>query len=162
MSVIARRAAWALGLMAWLLALGGCGDGHERGPVTLVFKYARILGNADPLPELLREFEAAGVAGIHIEDQVWPKRCGHMFGKKLIPAEEMVQKIRSALDARRDKRVPLYSTEVSPSGVPAAHPFTLHANAAAAQALDVGLEGVSLGVLAAQLELVEINLPNLK
>jgi hypothetical protein len=41
------------------------------------------------------------------------------------------------LDARRDKRVPLYSTEVSPSGLPAAHPFTLHANAAAAQALDV-------------------------
>lgn len=41
------------------------------------------------------------------------------------------------LDARRDKRVPLYTTEVSPSGVPAAHPFTLHANAAAAQALDV-------------------------
>ncbi|HXT15585.1 MAG TPA: hypothetical protein VN706_08135 [Gemmatimonadaceae bacterium] len=41
------------------------------------------------------------------------------------------------LDARKDKRVPLYSTEVSPSGVPAAHPFTLHANAAAAQALDV-------------------------
>lgn len=41
------------------------------------------------------------------------------------------------LDARRDKRVPLYSTEVSPSGVPVAHPFTLHANAAVAQALDV-------------------------
>src|SRR5581483_5559737 len=41
------------------------------------------------------------------------------------------------LDSRRDKRVPLYSTEVSPSGVPAAHPFTLHANAAVAQALDV-------------------------
>jgi hypothetical protein len=41
------------------------------------------------------------------------------------------------LDTRRDKRVPLYSTEVSPSGVPAAHPFTLHANAATAQALEV-------------------------
>ena len=41
------------------------------------------------------------------------------------------------LETRRDKRVPLYSTEVSPSGVPAAHPFTLHANATAAQALDV-------------------------
>lgn len=41
------------------------------------------------------------------------------------------------LDARRDKRVPLYSTEVSPSGLPAAHPFTVHANAAAAQALEV-------------------------
>jgi hypothetical protein len=41
------------------------------------------------------------------------------------------------LDARRDKRIPLYSTEVSPSGVPAAYPFTLHANATAALALDV-------------------------
>ncbi len=41
------------------------------------------------------------------------------------------------LDARRDKRIPLYTTEVSPSGVPAPHPFTLHANAAAAYALDV-------------------------
>lgn len=41
------------------------------------------------------------------------------------------------LDSRRDKRIPLYSTEVSPSGIPAALPFTLHANAAAAQALDV-------------------------
>jgi len=41
------------------------------------------------------------------------------------------------LDARRDKRIPLYTTEVSPSGVPAPHPFTLHANAAAAHALDV-------------------------
>ena len=59
MSVIGRRSACALGLMAWLLALGGCGAGDERGPVTLVFKYARILGNADPLPELLRAFEAA-------------------------------------------------------------------------------------------------------
>jgi 2,3-dimethylmalate lyase len=45
----------------------------------------------------------AGVAGIHIEDQVWPKRCGHMFGKKLIAKEEMVGKIKAALDARRDK-----------------------------------------------------------
>jgi hypothetical protein len=41
------------------------------------------------------------------------------------------------LDARRDKRIPLYTTEVSPSGIPAPHPFTLHANAAAAHALDV-------------------------
>ena len=59
-------------------------------------------GNAINTRRTVREFERAGVAGIHIEDQVWPKRCGHMFGKKLIPAEEMVQKIRAALDARRD------------------------------------------------------------
>ena len=59
-------------------------------------------GNAINARRTVREFERAGVAGIHIEDQVWPKRCGHMFGKKLIPADEMVQKIRAALEARRD------------------------------------------------------------
>src|ERR1700693_853115 len=53
-------------------------------------------GNAVNVRRTVREFEAAGVAAIHIEDQVSPKRCGHMFGKKLIPAGEMVQKIRSA------------------------------------------------------------------
>lgn len=45
-------------------------------------------------------FEAAGVAGIHIEDQVAPKKCGHMEGKHVIPAEEMAAKIRAAVDAR--------------------------------------------------------------
>jgi 2-methylisocitrate lyase-like PEP mutase family enzyme len=59
-------------------------------------------GNALNVMRTVREFERAGVAGIHIEDQVWPKRCGHMFGKRLIPKEEMVAKIRAALDARRD------------------------------------------------------------
>lgn len=60
-------------------------------------------GNALNVMRTVREFERAGVAGIHIEDQDWPKRCGHMFGKRLIPMEEMVQKIRAALDARRDE-----------------------------------------------------------
>jgi 2-methylisocitrate lyase-like PEP mutase family enzyme len=45
-------------------------------------------------------YEAAGVAGIHIEDQVAPKKCGHMEGKLVIPAEEMVAKVRAAVDAR--------------------------------------------------------------
>src|SRR5437773_2691958 len=42
------------------------------------------------------------VAGLHIEDQVWPKKCGHMEGKQVIPIDEMVQKIRAAVDARQD------------------------------------------------------------
>ena len=42
------------------------------------------------------------MAAIMIEDQVWPKRCGHMAGKSVIPAEEMVQKIKAAADARSD------------------------------------------------------------
>jgi carboxyvinyl-carboxyphosphonate phosphorylmutase len=45
-------------------------------------------------------YEAAGVAGIHIEDQVAPKKCGHLEGKQVIPAEEMAQKIRAAVEAR--------------------------------------------------------------
>lgn len=50
----------------------------------------------------VREFERAGLAGIHIEDQVSPKRCGHLDGKELIPAEQMQQKIRAAANARTD------------------------------------------------------------
>ncbi len=50
----------------------------------------------------VRMYEKAGVAGIHIEDQTWPKRCGHLSGKTLIPADEMVAKVRAACDARLD------------------------------------------------------------
>src|SRR5262245_17423828 len=59
-------------------------------------------GNAINVIRTVREYERAGVAGIHIEDQVWPKKCGHMFGKRVIPKEEMAGKIKAALDARRD------------------------------------------------------------
>ncbi len=51
----------------------------------------------------IQEYEQAGVAGCHIEDQVFPKKCGSMKGKEVIPAEEMVAKIKAALDARTDK-----------------------------------------------------------
>src|ERR1700694_472338 len=50
----------------------------------------------------IRAFERAGVAGLMLEDQVWPKRCGHLKGKEVISAEEMVQKIRAAAEARVD------------------------------------------------------------
>ena len=60
-------------------------------------------GNAINTIRTIRAFEAAGLAGVHLEDQDWPKRCGHMMGKKVIPADEMVQKLHAALDARRDK-----------------------------------------------------------
>ncbi len=59
-------------------------------------------GNALNVQRTVREYERAGAAGLHIEDQQWPKKCGHMEGKRLIPAEEMVGKIRAALDARQD------------------------------------------------------------
>ncbi|HMH61206.1 MAG TPA: isocitrate lyase/PEP mutase family protein, partial [Bradyrhizobium sp.] len=59
-------------------------------------------GNALNAFHTVRAFERAGVAGLMLEDQVWPKRCGHLKGKEVISAEEMVQKIRAAAEARAD------------------------------------------------------------
>ena len=50
----------------------------------------------------VREYERAGVAAIHIEDQESPKRCGHLDDKRVVPVEEMVRKLHAALDARQD------------------------------------------------------------
>ena len=50
----------------------------------------------------VREFERAGVAGIHIEDQVFPKKCGHLDNKELIPFDDYLRKIRAAADAKED------------------------------------------------------------
>ncbi|RJP68024.1 MAG: carboxyvinyl-carboxyphosphonate phosphorylmutase [Candidatus Abyssobacteria bacterium SURF_17] len=57
-------------------------------------------GNAINVIRTVREFEKAGAAAIHIEDQVWPKRCGHMSGKQVIPKDEMAAKIRAAVEHR--------------------------------------------------------------
>jgi 2-methylisocitrate lyase-like PEP mutase family enzyme len=59
-------------------------------------------GNAVTVHFVTRAFEKAGLASMMIEDQVWPKRCGHMAGKDVIPTEEMVQKVKAAVDARHD------------------------------------------------------------
>jgi 2-methylisocitrate lyase-like PEP mutase family enzyme len=59
-------------------------------------------GNAINVMRTVRDFENAGVAAIHIEDQVSPKRCGHVAGKQVIALEEAAGKIRAACDARRD------------------------------------------------------------
>jgi 2,3-dimethylmalate lyase len=50
----------------------------------------------------VREYEEAGAAGLHIEDQIWPKKCGFLAGKQVIPMEDMVLKVRAACDARHD------------------------------------------------------------
>jgi len=58
-------------------------------------------GNALNMVRTVRTLERAGAAAIQIEDQVFPKRCGHFAGKEVIPARDMVQKIKAAADARR-------------------------------------------------------------
>jgi len=60
-------------------------------------------GNAVNVQRTIREYEAAGVAAIQLEDQVSPKRCGHMLGREVINMAEMVGKIKAAVDARRDE-----------------------------------------------------------
>jgi 2-methylisocitrate lyase-like PEP mutase family enzyme len=61
-------------------------------------------GNAMNVQRSVRGFERAGAQAIQLEDQSFPKRCGHLAGKKLIPTEEMVGKIRAACDARTSDR----------------------------------------------------------
>jgi methylisocitrate lyase len=60
-------------------------------------------GNATNAARTMREFEGAGAAAIFFEDQVSPKRCGHMSGKQVVSEAEMVARIKAAADARRDQ-----------------------------------------------------------
>src|SRR4051812_10205684 len=59
-------------------------------------------GNAINVVRTVQSYEQAGVAGVHLEDQVMPKKCGHMSGKAVIGVDEMIGKIRAAIAARRD------------------------------------------------------------
>lgn len=59
-------------------------------------------GNVTNVARTVRSYEKAGVAGLFIEDQVFPKRCGHMAGKAVVPAAEFIAKVKAALDARVD------------------------------------------------------------
>ena len=60
-------------------------------------------GNALNVIRTVNELIDAGAAGMFLEDQVWPKRCGHMKGKRVIPVDEQAQKLRAAVDARDDR-----------------------------------------------------------
>jgi carboxyvinyl-carboxyphosphonate phosphorylmutase len=59
-------------------------------------------GNAINVIRTVRDYERAGVAAVHIEDQMMPKRCGHLTGKVLVPVDEMAGKVRAAVAARTD------------------------------------------------------------
>jgi 2,3-dimethylmalate lyase len=81
-------------------------------------------GNAINVVRTVADYERAGVAGIHLEDQVSPKKCGHLSGKAVIEVEEMVGKIQAAVAARRDPDLLLIA----------------RTDAAAVQGLDAALE----------------------
>jgi 2-methylisocitrate lyase-like PEP mutase family enzyme len=76
-------------------------------------------GNAVNVALTVAEYERAGVAGIQLEDQVSPKKCGHMAGKAIIPTGEMVGKLHAAVDARRDPDLVLIARTDAVDGVDA-------------------------------------------
>lgn len=98
-------------------ALLGEPDTSQLGMSEMAEHYARIcdavdvpvfadgdtgFGNATNVQRTVRAYERAGVGGLFIEDQVFPKRCGHMAGKAVVALEEMLAKLEAALDARVD------------------------------------------------------------
>lgn len=110
-------AAVTCGGYAATAALLGQPDTSQLGLIEMADHYARIVdavavpvfadadtgfGNVTNVRRAVRAYERAGVAGLFIEDQLFPKRCGHMAGKAVIGAEEMVGKLKAALDARTD------------------------------------------------------------
>jgi len=123
MDALHAKVAQSVGFQA--VYMTGAGTAAERGfpdvgllTMTEMVANAKFIANAVDIPVVcdadtgygnplnvrrtVREYEAAGVAGIHIEDQLFPKKCGFFEGKQVIAQEEAVQKIRAALDARTD------------------------------------------------------------
>src|SRR5512139_1073371 len=72
----------------------------ERVAVPVIVDADTGFGNALNVQRTVRGFERAGAAMIQLEDQTFPKRCGHLDGKGVVPADEMCGKLRAALDAR--------------------------------------------------------------
>jgi 2-methylisocitrate lyase-like PEP mutase family enzyme len=94
---------WAdVGIMGYTENLRACSALAAISSLPLAADGDTGYGNALNVYFTVQGFERAGLACLLIEDQVWPKRCGHMEGKQVIPAEEMVQKVRAAAEARRD------------------------------------------------------------
>jgi len=94
---------WAdRGILTFDENLRACSALVECSGIPLLADADTGYGNALNVHFVTRAFEKAGLTAISIEDQVWPKRCGHLEGKRVIPAREMVEKVKSAVDARRD------------------------------------------------------------
>jgi 2-methylisocitrate lyase-like PEP mutase family enzyme len=113
---IGARAVYVSGFAAAASAFGEA----DLGVVTQseMAEHIRRICRATPLPVIayadtgyggvlnvertVRDWESAGAAGLHLEDQVFPKRCGHLAGKEVIPLDEYLSKLRAALAARSD------------------------------------------------------------
>lgn len=91
-----------LGLLTMTEVLARVREVCDAVPVPVIADADTGYGNALNVARTVTEFERLGVAGLHLEDQVQPKRCGHYAGKRLVDTAEMVGKLHAALDARHD------------------------------------------------------------
>jgi 2-methylisocitrate lyase-like PEP mutase family enzyme len=91
-----------LGLLSLTEVAARLGSIVEQAGVPVIADADTGYGNALNTRRAVREFERAGVAALHLEDQVFPKRCGHYDDKSVVPAGEMAQKLRAARDAATD------------------------------------------------------------
>lgn len=91
-----------IGVMGLAENLGHCRNIARSVSIPVTCDADTGYGNPVNVFHTVKSFEEAGVAGVNIEDQVSPKRCGHMAGKEVVPLEEMVKKIEAACLARKD------------------------------------------------------------
>ncbi len=91
-----------IGLVGMTEVASAIGSIRERTALPLVVDADTGYGNALNVARTVRLFEREGASAIQLEDQTLPKRCGHLAGKTLVPAAEMIGKIKAALDARAD------------------------------------------------------------
>jgi 2-methylisocitrate lyase-like PEP mutase family enzyme len=91
-----------IGVMGLAENLGHCRNISRSVSIPITCDADTGYGNPVNVFHTVQSFEEAGVAGVNIEDQVSPKRCGHMAGKEVVPLEEMVKKIEAACLARKD------------------------------------------------------------
>lgn len=91
-----------VGLMTLTEMARRAGDIANAVDVPVIADGDTGFGNAINVRRTVREYERAGACGIQLEDQVAPKRCGHMLGREVVAMTEMVQKVKAAVDARRD------------------------------------------------------------
>jgi len=120
-ALLAQRAGFPAVYVSGAAAANGVAGVPDVGLLSLeeVVRHARYTAEAVSVPVIVdadtgfgeplgvrravREFEAGGVAGLHLEDQEHPKRCGHLQGKRLVPVEDMVRKVAAAAEARRER-----------------------------------------------------------
>lgn len=91
-----------IGIMSMMENVEGCRHLVSNISIPVMADADTGYGNAVTVYHTVQQFEAIGVVGVNIEDQVNPKRCGHMRGKELISAEEMAKKIEAAVRAKKD------------------------------------------------------------